>query len=306
VSRRFVLPLLVAGSIPLGCLASHYRSNPQIATVEGDPIVQMAERGRFPSATLPPMVPLSQHSARPGNKQRLIALTTPIPRAYPIGLLDRFEVVNDSAAGLDYVVTRCALTHVAAVYGRKLDGRELRFENSGALWRDTLVLRDAETGTLWSAATGAALFGPLAGQRLAPIPAVYTTVRAWSRSFPDSTYMDLRRPTSIPFFLRLYGASPWQGLSGVRSVDRRFAPKEELFSVAVGQDAFAFTARQIRERRTVRSQVNGHALTVSWDDRLEAPRAHIAGEERPAFPMYWFALDRHFESVVTLPTSAAP
>lgn len=251
------------------------------------------------------MVELSRHSDPPEGKQRVIGLTEPSPRAYPIGLLDRYEVVNDVAAGRSHVVARCALTQITAIYDRRVDGRDLTFENSGALWRDTLVLRDTETGTLWSAATGAALHGALAGRRLTPIPAVYTTARAWSRAFPDSTYMDLGLSTSVPLMLRLYGASPWQGISGVKTEDRRHSPKQELLSVGLGEDVFAFTEEEIREGREVRSEIGGQSLSILWDERLEAPRARISAQEWPVVPMYWFALDRHFENVVT-PGAGAP
>jgi hypothetical protein len=303
--RRAAPVILLAGLVSLGCLASHYRSNPRVAAVGGDPIVQMKPVGHFPSATRPPMVELSRHSDPPEGNQRIIGLTEPSPRAYPIGLLDRFEVVNDVVGGRSYVIARCALTHITAIYDRRVDGRELVFENSGALWRDTLVLRDTETGTLWTAATGAALFGPLSGRRLTPVPAVYTTARAWSRAFPDSSYMDLGHSTSVPLMLRLYGASPWQGISGVKTEDRRHAPKRELLSVGFGEHVFAFTEEEIREGREVRSELGGQSLSVAWDERLEAPRARVSEEEWPVIPMYWFAIDRHFENIRT-PGAGAP
>lgn len=291
--------LLLSAFLGAGCFASHYRSNPRLATVGGDPIVQMIEPGKLPSATHPPMVPLSRHSDPPAGRQRILALSAPVPRAYPIGLLDRFEVVNDSAGDVPYVVVRCALAQVAAVFSRDLDGRVLTFENSGALWRDTLVLRDLETGTLWSAATGVALTGPLASRVLPPIPAVYTTARAWQRAFPDSTYMDLRESTAVPFLMKLYGASPWQGVSGRKTTDRRHHPKAEFFGVVVDDEVFAVPEELLREQKLVRAEIGGQPLTMSWDERLEAPRAHISGVERPALPMYWFALSRHFETVRT-------
>jgi hypothetical protein len=299
VKRGALLAVFAAALTGLGCFASHFRTNPRVATVGGDPIVQMEPVGKFPSATRPPMVTYAKHSDPPGGKERVIGLAGPSPRAYPIGLLDRFEVVNDAMGDASYVVARCALTHITAIYDRRVDGRELTFENSGALWRDTLVLRDMETGTLWSAGTGVALFGPLAGRELKPVPAIYTSARAWARAFPDSTYMDLGQSTAVPFKLRLYGASPWQGVSGVKTEDRRHSPKNELFSVGQGSEVFAFTEEQVRNDREVRGMVNGRLLTVSWDDRLEAPRARFDEQEWPVIPMYWFALDRHFESIRT-------
>ena len=77
------------------------------------------------------------------------------PRAYPIGLLDRFEVVNDSVPGLSFVVARCALAGVAAVYDRRVGGRILDVRQlRRALARHARPARTARPGTYWTAATG--------------------------------------------------------------------------------------------------------------------------------------------------------
>ena len=122
--------------------------------------------------------------------------------------------------------------------------------------------------------------------------------------------MDLGLSTSVPLMMRLYGASPWQGISGFKTEDRRHSPKQEIFSVGLGSHVFAVTEEEIRESREVRSEIGGQALSIAWDERLEAPRARISAQEWPIVPMYWFALDRHFENVVTsglgVPASSAP
>ena len=90
-------------------------------------------------------------------------------------------MVNEAgfADGAPYVVTRCALTDLVAIYDRRVDGQTLTFENSGALWRDMLVMRDRETGTYWTPANGRALYGPLAGKTLAGIPAPLAKTADW-------------------------------------------------------------------------------------------------------------------------------
>lgn len=305
MTARRVGALAGLGAVLLlaGCFASQYRSNPRVAIVNGDPIVQMARLGRFPSATAPPMVGIERHSDPPNRKERLVGLAAGgEPRAYPIGLLDRFEIVNDGAADFPYMVVRCALTHVAAVYDRRAGGQVLTFENSGALWRDTLVMRDRETGSLWSAATGAALFGPLAGRRLSPVAAVYATAGAWREAHPGSLYMDMGKPTSVPFLMRLYAASPWQGISKIPTRDRRHEPKEEFLCVGAESEVLAFTEAQIRAAGAVRAELGGKAISIEWDPLLETARAYSLGpgdrREQAVVPMYWFALDRHYDRVL--------
>ena len=304
--------VVFASVLATGCLASGYRTKPKVAVADGDPVVQMAQPSDFRSETNPRWASATDQSDPPGAHERVLGLEIHgVQLAYPIGLLDRAEVVNDAVAGSSWVATRCPLAHVAAIYDRSVDGRVLTFENSGALWRDTLVLRDHETGTYWTAATGVALSGPLAGRRLRPIAAVYTSSAAWRRVFPESRWADLGLPTSVPFDMKLYGLSPWQGVSGEKTADRRHSAKKELLAVAVGREALAFTREEIRRRGVVAQQVGGERIRIEWDSRLEAPRATEIGSghdprEVPVAPMYWFALDRHFETVQLLPESPAP
>ena len=298
--------LLLASVLAAACVTSGYRTKPRVAVVEGDAVVQMADSGSFRSDTNPRWSGATQQTDPPRGRERLLGFEIHGVRiAYPIGLLDRSEVINDEIAGEKWVAARCALAHVAAVYDRSVDGRMLTFENSGALWRDTLVLRDRETGTYWTAATGVALAGPLAGRRLRPLPATYTTAGAWRRAFPESRWVDLGLPTSVPFLMKVYGASPWQGVSREETADRRHSPKKELLSVAVGREALAFTEDEIRRRGAAGAQVGGRQVQVEWNPQVDAARAWVvdSGESRevPVVPMYWFALDRHFDAVHLLP-----
>jgi hypothetical protein len=303
--------VLLASGLAAGCLASGYRTKPKVAVVEGDPVVQMARPADFRSETNPRWAPAREQFDPPGAHELVLGLEIHgVKLAYPIGLLDRAEVVNDGVAGTSWVATRCPLAHVAAIYDRSVDGRALTFENSGALWRDTLVMRDLETGTYWTAATGVALWGPLAGHRLQPLPAVYTSAVAWARGFPESGWADLGIPTSVPLDMKLYGLSPWQGVSGEKTADRRHSAKKEFLAVAVGREALAFTREEIRGRGAAESEVGGERVRVEWDARLDAPRARVIPAEgepwhAPVAPMYWFALARHFDVVHLLDEPSA-
>lgn len=52
------------------------------------------------------------------------------------------------------------------VYARKIEGKTLDLGVSGALYRDSLVMYDRETGSYWSQIDGKALRGPLTGKKL--------------------------------------------------------------------------------------------------------------------------------------------
>jgi hypothetical protein len=305
-SSRAFAALLLATPLALGCFSHDYKTRPRVAVVDGDPIVQMAPEGRFKSLDDPTLRPLSQHTDPPFRNEQVVGVTLAEPaRMYPIGILDGYEVVNDEAGGVPYVVARCALTDLSAVLDRRVGGRTLTFDNSGALWRDMLVMRDKETGTYWTPATGKALWGPLAGQTLTILPAPVTTASAWRELYPSTVCLDTGELSAVALQLRLYASSGMEGVSGEKTSDKRFEPKETVFFVAEGQDAVAFSAAAIREKKSVAGELSGFPLTVEWDAGLRVPRAYrqvvAARQELPVLPIYWFALVEQFPAVKVLP-----
>jgi Protein of unknown function (DUF3179) len=301
LAASLLLALLFNGA----CFHSQFRTKPRVAVVGGDPIVQMTAPETLPSLKDPYLSRLKRHTDPPAPWEPVVGLCMgEESRGYPLGLLDRYEVVNDRAEGVEYVVTRCALTQIVAVYDRRVAGRTLTFINSGALWRDTLLIQDRETRTLWTVATGVAIFGPLAGERLRPIPALLATSRAWSRAYPEARYLDTGEPTERPLTISLYAVSPWQGVSGVKTADKRYAPKATLFSVAEGKEVLAFTEEDVKRPGRVEAALAGRPVVLEWDTAHDAPRAfRLEGEcteELAVVPMYWFALNRHFETVRTV------
>lgn len=289
------------------CRTGGYHSKPRVAVVAGDPVVAMARPGDLPSLDHPSYVPYRQHSDPPFRDERVVGVSLGEPRMYPIGLLDHYEVINDEAGGVPYAVVRCALTDFAGVLDRRVAGRTLTFENSGALWRDMLVLQDRQTHTYWSPATGLGLSGPLEGERLTLLPAaVVTTADAWEELDPETVCLETGEMSSVSFQLRLYAKSSWEGLSGDHTADRRFPPKARVFVVAEGPDAVAFSGEQLRKRKSVALRLGERPFVLEWDTGTRSPRAYrtesagSAREERPVIPLYWFAALRHFPGVRTL------
>jgi len=91
-------------------------------------------------------------------------------RAYPWWIAKNFHVVNDSVAGVPIAIAFCEQCTGAAAFRRELDGRVPSLEVPG-VYNGTILLKDRETGTLWSPFSGKGLDGPLAAKRLTRIPA---------------------------------------------------------------------------------------------------------------------------------------
>ena len=94
-------------------------------------------------------------------------------KLYPFEVLATREVVNDAFNGQDLVVAYATDNGTARAWSRKLDdGQVLHFKRAAkdpGTGQGPFLLKDQETGSLWSWMTGTAVSGKLAGQQLAAV-----------------------------------------------------------------------------------------------------------------------------------------
>lgn len=79
------------------------------------------------------------------------------------------------------------------VYARKVKDRTLTLQVSGLLWNRSLVIRDIETGSLWSHILGECMKGKLKGEVLEILPASMTTWADWKKHHPGTTVLHMSR-----------------------------------------------------------------------------------------------------------------
>ncbi len=107
------------------------------------------------------------------------------PKAYPFEELALAPVVHDSLGGSHIVIVYDDRSGTAVAFDATLDGESIefgfvRFEDGD------VIVRDAETGSLWSGLSGEAFDGPLAGTELRQLPAFYSFWFAWSDFYVNS------------------------------------------------------------------------------------------------------------------------
>jgi hypothetical protein len=110
-------------------------------------------------------------------------------RAYPLSLLwgESAHTVNDDLGRRPIAVALCPLAGVAAAFDRRRGKEVLEIGHVSEVRLDTLVLYDARTRSRWGLLTGEAFEGPLAGQRLARVPSLFTTWGRWKALHPDTS-----------------------------------------------------------------------------------------------------------------------
>ena len=77
-----------------------------------------------------------------------------------------------------------------------------------------------------------------------------------------------------------------------------------LFSVAEDGEALAFDPEELKRLGRAQATLAGRPVVLEWDAQHEAPRAFRSDGDGPrelaVIPIYWFALDLHFETVRTV------
>ena len=107
-------------------------------------------------------------------------------KAYPLEALRDQPVANDTVAGEEVLVFLERGTDTAIVYRREVDGQTLTFRllEEGAGLQATIV--DDETGSKWTALTGTAIEGPLAGKTLDRALSHLSFWFSWKDWHPDT------------------------------------------------------------------------------------------------------------------------
>ncbi len=79
------------------------------------------------------------------------------------------------------------------MYATEVDNQKLTFHVSGMLWNRSLIMRDLETGSLWSHILGRCVKGKLHKTELEILPSVITDWKTWKINHPETDVMVLSR-----------------------------------------------------------------------------------------------------------------
>jgi Protein of unknown function (DUF3179) len=156
-------------------------------------------------------------------------------------------------------VTYCPLCNLPLVWDRRLEGRVLDFGTTGKLRHSDLVMYDRETKSWWQQATGTAIVGILAGERLRKVPSRLESFARFRERALEGRVLVPTDPSARP-----YGVNPYAGYD---SAARPFLYRGEIPEglepmtrvVAVGNKAWSLGL--LRQRR----QIETADFVISWE-----------------------------------------
>ncbi len=153
----------------------------------------VSQAGSAASAAPPPLdhAPLVRERAAAWLKPDDLVLGVEIggdARAYPLSILERHGVANDTIDRVPVAVAFCRPCGSIVAYRTDTPKGTLILADSGKMRDGDPLLTDRQTGTLWRQLTGTPVEGPLAGSgiQLQPVPVVLTTWTRWFQSHLES------------------------------------------------------------------------------------------------------------------------
>ena len=147
------------------------------------------------------------------------------------------------------------------MYARTVNGNVLTFGVSGKLVRNSLIMYDRETESLWSHLTGSAIQGKLTGSQLTVLPATQSTWGAWKTAYPATRVLPHDYPGQKDVYARYYAASD-TGILGRKRDDSRLPPKALVIGVRVMNQPKAYALSAVVNAKVVNDTFNQLALVV--------------------------------------------
>jgi hypothetical protein len=180
------------------------------------------------------------------------------------------------------------------VYDRNVKDKELTFGVSGLLYESNVLLYDHQTESLWSQLKEEAVTGPQTGTRLAAIPSVTTTWKAWREQHPTTLVLSTQTG-----FHRDYNRSPYLAYAKsphspfpVKNEDPRLSPKEKVVGVSIGDAHKAYPLKLLRERQApLEDQIGKTKVKIVYSPEADSAQVLEAASGRllPSVVAYWFA-----------------
>ena len=133
------------------------------------------------------------------------------------------------------------------MYDRKVGKQTLTLTVSGMLWNRSLVMRDQETGSLWSHLLGRAMRGSLQGKSLDRLPGLMTDWKTWRTLHPHTTVLNMKR-TAQKFRRQIYKD-----------------PQRFVVGYVDGDDARAWAFDQLHKFPVINDQLGTRKLLIAFD-----------------------------------------
>lgn len=199
-------------------------------------------------------------------------------KAYPFGVMNWHEIVNDTVGGVNITISYCPLCDTIVAFERG----DTTFGVSGKLYQSCLILYDRADDSLFVQPWALGVVGPQMNQSLGRIPAVKTTLKAWLAQYPESQILATRTGHDRAYQGYPYGSyyTNERLIFPVRNQAQRQHHPKAIVSYIWAADpqtphnqfagaSHQFIHEELREAGSQTVDFQGQPLVARWDATLE-------------------------------------
>lgn len=167
------------------------------------------------------------------------------------------------------------------MHARKLGDQTLTFIVSGKLWRNSLVMQDQETGSLWSHITGVALDGSLEGKQLTLVPSAHTTWAEWVKEHPRNAVLRKSEEIRASRYESYFEDPEKTGMFRAEWLRERLPGKSLVHGIMRGPHAVAITSGMLEPGLFLSVDVGGETMMAvnSGGGGIHAYVARAGGQD---------------------------
>ena len=216
-----------------------------------------------------------------------------LAKAYPIGIMNYHEIVNDHFDSTAVVITYCPLCGSGIAFQSNIQGTNRTFGVSGLLYNSDVLLYDRESESLWSQLMNEAITGPLKGTTLEIIPTANTTWKDWKDLYPETKVL-----TTQTGHFRDYTSTPYTGYDEsektyfpVNNSSNLYHSKDWVTVVTVNGQSKAYPFEELKKAKsTIIDKIGEVSFKVYFDKKNQSARVvDSKNKELPYYNTFWFA-----------------
>jgi len=130
------------------------------------------------------------------------------------------------------------------------------------LWRNSLVMMDEETGSLWSHVVGEALQGAFKGKVLKTLPAVQTSWEAWFKQHPNTKVLKKDEAIRSSSYQKYFENPNRLGLFRTMYLKDRMPGKKLVYGISHGVHQLAVVDSVLTEKKPLDAKLGDSKILI--------------------------------------------
>ena len=263
------------------------------------------QKNLIPPVTKPEFSTYTELGSCFPDDQMVITVTTDnITKVYPLAILDYHIVINDIIGNTPVAVVYTPTSGIINVFKTLLKTNHVILGHTGSLYKNTDLLVDFSTDTLWSAKTGEALVGVMTGGKLEKI-----NFRLMNYGKAKTEYTLGKIMTFSTGFRRDYGIDPFKEFKNNNVIPQQTSNqstllnlKETVVGFVYNNQNYAISINKIKDQTPYSAIIGADKLTSTYSKGeyiLTLISGNVTSKLNFEF-MYWYVWYDYYPDTIVL------